>query len=464
MRVFLSAAISVYVIIHFLDFFLPNDQLRYLLSTIGFLVLFFALIYTRFKNMMLPFCLTISAVIILAVHPEPISSYDFERSFTQMRSLIGLLFIVPMVSWVLRYEPYIEEMIVLFQKQLHQSKRFYVGLTFMTQIISYFLIVGTIPVLYQVLHTMLKERREPIWETFKAAIIIRGFALASLWVISVPSFSYAVQSTGTMLHTAILQGALVSFFGMMLAAVILHVQERRKGMDFTKGIQEELQRFLPNNRWNKRLLLEFLLLFVTLVGFIFLLHLAFHIEILVAIPIVIVVWTFVYFLIKRDLYRLITESKFYLIRGVPLKAKEISLILSAGFLIHALNKTGLGSRFIEAMYELSEKIASINFLTILPFIVIILGFVGLSPLTVMVLLGEIIRQISLPYPPDLLLLSLTLGSCLTIMLSPLGIPVIVLSSENKRTPLNNSLKMNWRYACCFYVIVQLYIQIRCLAI
>src|SRR5699024_11197335 len=91
-------------------------------------------------------------------------------------------------------------------------------------------------------------------------------------------------------------------------------------------------------------------------------------------------------------------------------------------------------------------------------IVIILGFMGLGPLTVMVLVGGIFESISLPYSPELIVLAITSGNAISIMLSPLIMPVIILSSINGLSPIKNGFRFNYKYAIAFYVMVQVYIQ------
>src|SRR5699024_12028648 len=83
-----------------------------------------------------------------------------------------------------------------------------------------------------------------------------------------------------------------------------------------------------------------------------------------------------------------------------------------------------GLIYIQAHYSL------INLLFILPLIVLALGFLGLGPLTVMVLVAGIVSGMELPYSPELIVLSITSGSVLANLLSPVVMPVIMLSSLN----------------------------------
>ncbi|KPH77834.1 hypothetical protein [Oceanobacillus caeni] len=63
-----------------------------------------------------------------------------------------------------------------------------------------------------------------------------------------------------------------------------------------------------------------------------------------------------------------------------------------------------------------------------------------------------------PYAKELVVLAITSGSTISILLSPLIMPVIVLSSENGLSSLKNGIRFNWKYAVVIYVLVQAYVQ------
>src|SRR5690606_33623348 len=117
---------------------------------------------------------------------------DLASALVQMKSLIALLLIVPMISWVLREEPYIEEIMSFGNKWLNKSQTFYAGLMGMTQIISHFLLFGVVPMMYRFIDSFLKDHKDEAWENYKGTAILRGFALSTMWVISIPSFIFAV--------------------------------------------------------------------------------------------------------------------------------------------------------------------------------------------------------------------------------------------------------------------------------
>lgn len=152
------------------------------------------------------------------------------------------------------------------------------------------------------------------------------------------------------------------------------------------------------------------------------------------------------------------DGKNYFSNGISRQAQQFSILLSAGLMIYALNRSGTGAYVIDGMNYITELIPFLNILLLLPFILIVLGFIGLGPLPVIVLVTGILEGAVLPYPPELIVLAVTSGSVISIILSPFVMPVIILSSLNGLSGIRNGIRFNLRYAIAFYIMVQLFIQ------
>src|SRR5690625_3745593 len=133
-------------------------------------------------------------------------------------------------------------------------------------------------------------------------------------------------------------------------------------------------------------------------------------------------------------------------------------MLSVGVLISSLHQTNFSMYVVNGLTITQETFPFINVLSLLPFIIIILGLMGLGPLTVMVLVAGMLESMSFPYPTELIVLSITSGSVISTLISPLIMPVIVLSAANKLSILTNGFTFNWKFALTFYLMIQLYIQ------
>ncbi|WP_077622692.1 hypothetical protein [Sediminibacillus massiliensis] len=455
-----TVSLCIYVFMHYFTNLFPTDTGKLILSIAGITALLFAAVYLPFRAFLVPLFLLCSAGMILVISGGSVTAFLLE-GIIQMRELIALLLIVPVIGWILKEEPYIDGIMNAARGLLNTSKRFYFGLMMVNQIIAYFLLFGSIPMMYQFINDFLKGKTSEAWEYFKGTALLRSFALTTLWVISIPSFAFAVDHLGAPLGWTIVQGFLVSVAGILLAVLFASRQESKYGVDFSAGIKEEMDRLVDNTvnpREGKRLVLEFAVLFLSLFSTIFIVHIMFGWGLLLVIPPTILLWTYGYFLIKKKSRQFLSLSKNYVVKEMRFKSQQFSLMLSAGVLIFSVNQSGIGNYMVDGLFYMEQSVPFLNFLAILPFTAIVLGFLGLGPLTVIVLVAGILQHVNLPYPPELVVLSMTSGSVISVLLSPVILPVIVLSATNKLSILKNGFQFNIGYAVTFYFIVQAYIQ------
>lgn len=456
----LRLSIAIYAILYFFTAFFEITILLDILSIIGICMFIFSLLYISVFKFKLPIFILVIGIIVLVYSGHSIMDGIF-NGMLLMSDMIGLLVVVPLISWVLREEPYIEDIMSVFHKFLNTSRKFYFSLTAFTQIIAYFLLFGSIPMMYQFINVILKEQKTEMWENFKGTALLRGFALSTMWVVSIPSFIFAVETLGASLWIAILQGLGIAVIGTIVAVIFNSLRERKYDFDVTNVLQTNMKQVLKNashEQVRKRKVIEFIFLFITLFGTIFLIHGLFHIKLLLIIPIVIILWIVAFYFIKKRAYKLLGVAKEYFQQGMLNQTYQLNIMLTVGVLIFGLRQTNFTNSIVNSLNLMQEHFPLINPLFLLPFIVIFLGFFGLGPLTVMVLVAGILSSMDLPYPPELIVLAVTSGSVISILISPVIMPVIVLSASNGLSLFTNGIKFNWKYALVFYIIVQIYIQ------
>ncbi|KIL51696.1 hypothetical protein KP77_12080 [Jeotgalibacillus alimentarius] len=450
--------ILLYVIMHFIVSLTQADSLSTPLSLFGLAAFATGYFFLPVKQASISLFLLVIAITIHLTSGTSLIESSVS-GFTVMSGLIALLLIVPVISWVLEEKPYIESVIHFAQRLLNTSRKFYFGMMMITQVISYFLLFGAIPMVYGMVNNFLSEQRGEAWENYKGTALLRAFALTTMWVVSIPSFIFAVDTLDASFGLSILQGFVISFAGVLLAVGLSYFRERKYGVDLTAGIQEQLAKIAGDQKpgGNKEVI-EFVFLFITLFGSIFLINSLWEASLLLIIPIVIIVWVVLNFIIRKKPYRMVRHGQHYAKTGIPNKAQQFSILLAAGFLIDAINQSGYGEYIVDGLFLVSDAIPFLNFLWVLPFVVIILGFIGLGPLTVIVLVSGILQGVEVPYPPEIVLLGITSGSVISIMISPLILPAIVLSAVNGISIVKNSFLFNYKFAIAFYLMVQVYLQ------
>lgn len=456
----LRVSILSYAILHFTTIFMKVEVLEQLLSVAGVLMFIFTFLYVTIAKFKLPIFILTAGITILIFSDTSILE-GIRYGMIQMRGIIGLLIVIPLISWVLREEPYIEDIMALFSNFINTSRKFYFSIVSFTQVIAYFLLFGSIPMMHQFVNIILKDQTSEAWENYKGTALLRGFALSTMWVISIPSFIFAVETLGASLWFTIIQGMVIAFFGTIMAVVFSHFQEKSYGVELTPVLQAEIAKSITNASSKDvrvKKVIEFSLLFITLFGTILILHAVFDIKLMVLIPIVILFWVVGFYAAKRRINKLPTVFEHYFTHDLTKQAYQLNIMLTVGVLIYGLNQTNFSTIVVSGLNYSQEIFPFINVLYLLPFIIIFLGFIGLGPLTVMVLVAGILESMSFPYPPELIVLAVTSGSVLSILLSPLIMPVIVLSSANGLSLFTNGVKFNWKYAIAFYVLVQIYLQ------
>lgn len=455
----LRISIILFAILHFITAFYVDPFLTAVLAVSGLFTLFFSILHLNVTKIKLPLVLFLSAVLILILSDTSIQD-GFFNGLLQMRNVIGLLVIVPMIGWVMNEDFYVESLLRKTQNFLNSSQKMYAGMISFTQIISYFLLFGAIPLVYHLVNKLLKNEQGEGWERYKGTAVLRGFSLSVLWVITMPSFIFVVETMNASLWISILQGLGIALVGILIAVVFSFFEEKRSGVDVSAGLKAVLADLTIQGEQtenNNRLVIEFILLFVSLFGTIILFHNLVETQLLILIPLVIVCWTLVYFLLKKKLWKFLASAKNFADQPILNQSYQLSVMLGAGMLIYALNQTGFGSVVISGINTLQNAIPFLSILHLLPFMVLFLGFFGLGPLTVMVLVAGILETLHLPYAPELIVITVTSGSALSILLSPLLMPNIVLSGVNGLSGLKNGVQFNWKFAVFLYFIVQLYV-------
>lgn len=449
----------LYAVLHFTTYFYGNEVLLTVLSISGFGLILFTIAHRGVRNIKMPFGLFLAGIIILIFTGESVVG-GMVNGLIQMRNMVGLIIIVPMISWVLRGETYIESIMTFANRLLNTSRKFYFGIISFTQIIAYFLLFGSISMMYHFVNGILKNEHGEPWENYKGTALLRGFSLSVMWVVSIPSFVYVVDVMDASLGISILQGLGISVVGIIIALVFSHFEEKRYGVDLTAGLQMEIDDVMDqsNKKEVHRHVKEFAILFISLFGSIFILHAYVSVELLVLIPLVVLVWIISYFLVKKRPKQLTQEAYTFITSTMEKQSYQVCVMLGAGTLIYALHQTTFAQKVVDSIYTVQQALPFLNMLYFLPFIIIILGFFGLGPLTVMVLVAGILESIYLPYPPELVVLAITSGSAISILLSPLIMPLIVLSGANGLSAVTNGIKFNWKYAIVIYVVVQVYVQ------
>ena len=208
----LKVTLFLYALFHFITTLFSNELLLLFMAISGIAFFIFTSIHLSIPKFKLPFTIFVISFIVMLTAKMDIL-HTLQNGAIEMRHIIGLLIVVPLISYVLQEEPYIEDVMGLFYRFINTGKKFYFTLLTFTQIIAYFLLFGSITMMYQFVQMVLHEKTSENWEYFKGTALLRAFGLSTLWVVSIPSFVYAVETLNASLWLSILQGFIFAICG-----------------------------------------------------------------------------------------------------------------------------------------------------------------------------------------------------------------------------------------------------------
>lgn len=94
---------------------------------------------------------------------------------------------------------------------------------------------------------------------------------------------------------------------------------------------------------------------------------------------------------------------------------------------------------------------------VLPLVIIALSLIGIHPFISVIMVGQILTSMSLGVSDLQLGLTMSLGCCLSYMVSPFAGLILTMSDNLKLTPAEICFKINLRFAILYYVVALIYI-------
>lgn len=145
---------------------------------------------------------------------------------------------------------------------------------------------------------------------------------------------------------------------------------------------------------------------------------------------------------------------------LPKNQDLAAFFLSMGVFSAAIQYSGFGDRLTELCAGHSGLLGPLV-LPLLPLAIVAFSLVGLHPFVSVLMVGPILAGLPLPVTPLQLGLTMSLGCCLSYMLSPFAGLILTLSHELQEPPLRMCLRANLPFAIPYYLLATLAITWLC---
>ncbi|ARK30184.1 hypothetical protein [Halalkalibacter krulwichiae] len=446
-------SLLTFILVYFLSVIWKLSLVDILLSSSGLVMLVSALILLPKQNLKLPFTLIVFSLLILYVtSASPIVLWNGLR---EMSAVVPLIVLVSLVSWMIGHRPYVIALMTKMNRYITSSTRFFTLVAGTSHIISSFMAVGGVPFVYQMFRNTKRDSvSQNAWDFTISTAIMRGFTLTVLWATVHPAFVYAVAGTDAPLMATVLKGIGLTGLGFMTGILLFRLQMKKN--DIPDTVMPNLH--FKEQEPEKGLVGKFFFWIFVLMGGIFLSIQWLKLDILLAVPVVIMMVTTLYFFVNKEMSTYKQRFRKLITIDFENKKKEMVLILSAGLLVGTLKETGYG-HVLFAYFLSAIDFVNINILIGLTLVVIVLGFCGFPPIPAMILLSGILVDIPGGYSTDVIALSLLLGVSVTLVTAPVTVPLLLISSQNGRSLAENGIGWNLGFGVLFLLIGLAYIQL-----
>lgn len=145
---------------------------------------------------------------------------------------------------------------------------------------------------------------------------------------------------------------------------------------------------------------------------------------------------------------------------LPKNQDLAAFFLSMGVFSAAIQYSGFGDRLTKLCAGHSGLLGPLV-LPLLPLAIVAFSLVGLHPFVSVLMVGPILAGLPLPVTPLQLGLAMSLGCCLSYMLSPFAGLILTLSHELQEPPLRMCLRANLPFAIPYYLLATLAITWLC---
>ncbi|GAE37401.1 hypothetical protein [Halalkalibacter akibai] len=451
-KVFVHSLI-LFILAYFISTIWTEVIFLHAMSAAGFIMLISILIVMPKRVLVLPILLISLSIAIVWLTSSPLGI--LWSGLREMSSIIPLVILITLISWIISHRPYVKALLSRGQNRIHTPIRFYTFTAAISHFISSFMTVGGIVFTFQMFQNLKRtETSNQAWDFTLSTAIMRGFTLTVLWTAVHPAFAYVIAGTNAPLIPTVLKGLGLALIGLVLAIFIFKFQmnQRKINVDVVPDFKNDMNERLDGLVW------KFLIWVALLMGGIYTFNQGLDVNILLAVPVVIMVVTTLYFVCNRALAEYKQRWRRLMTVDLGNKKKEMILILSAGLLVGALKETGYGE-VLFGYFLTGIDWLNLNVLIGLTFVVILLGFCGFPPIPAMVLLSGILMGIPGGYSTDLVALSLLLGVAVTLVIAPVTVPLLLISSQNKRSLAENGFRWNIVFGVSLLIVGIVYIQV-----
>jgi hypothetical protein len=277
----------------------------------------------------------------------------WEEAILDNVGLVALFISVPLLSYPLRHGGYIQYMDDFAKAYLNRETKMIGFITAVTCVISSFLNLGALRVVYDLFSKRLGSENQVY-----AKSLIQGFSLAAFWSPYFAGVAIILHLVGVSFISFLVYGLVIVVIGFMTSCFInIREMNKHKKTDsytfFAAGTDGgEIARKATPLRHRKGI--ELLIVFIGLFLALFLLEKWLHFQVLILISLVAFIYPFIWSMLIRKIREFVFSMKEYIGEVVPNIHNESIMIISATFFSQMIVLTSFPNLLSEFFLSISN--------------------------------------------------------------------------------------------------------------
>lgn len=428
---------------------MSDDYLRLVTACIIVSAIIMTFIKARFVAQLIATLFISSGVALLIYHKAGL--VDFLRSFGDMLFVVAFFTVLPVVSLPVRVCHYDETIMAFIRDKARSLKSEYLSILAISYFYGIFLNLAAVPMSYHSLQPIMRIDNVPNKERFLYFSMSQGFTTPLIWtpfsgMLGTIIIAFGISWVSLLPLLLILSGT------VLLLSFLVHWQILRRH-ERPPSPPEDAAVSAPY-AWQ---LFELFAVVLVLLGTVIILEGLLSLGLIISIVLIAFPFSYGWCLVKRRVSELNNQVGDYLAGQLPRMHALFMVFLCAGFLVGAMQKTGMTHVISEVSLILLHGLDARIIYAGLPLIVIAFSFLGLHPIVLLVLLTGSIDLTNVGLDPVLLALSYLCGAVSTFLISPFSGTIGILKSFTDRS-ITDVILTNVPTVLIIYLVFMVAIQ------
>jgi len=441
-RILIFSIAAVYITNQFIQL----EILSILLGALVFAAIILLLPKLKGMTLWLTIFFVITGVVFLAI--QRVEAAVWFESATVNVTIVTLFLFAPLFGIPVRIPQYITALKRFYETKLRSKNGLFIGTQLLTQMMSVFINVGSIPVVYQ----MVFISPQPGMAKVLANAINRGFAGAILW-----SPYFAAMTLVTTALRLPWSSVLPYMLGLAFISIIVSwlVDFRELG---AANLEETKQSEIEKSE--SRFPIELGIYLVTAIIAILVMERMIELPMVILICIAATVFPLLWCMLKGAMVVYRQGINNHVTVTVPALQKEITLFLAAGFFSGSIGIANFGPKVLSILDHVPLPI-SLTFSLITILLIAGTSIIGLHPIVLVTMLAGGIDPISVQISPTFFAVLLLGSWAVSNPVSPASAVNNLLSGLLKKSVFEIAAP-NYKFAGCmaFVLIIYLFIVVR----